>query len=486
MLPAVLHITAATGGGVDRYIRDVAALVPGRHRVLHVGPRIDVLEDVGSTRYLPFAANEGDALGLVARATDIVHLHGLGSACRERLATLRQAGAAGFVATLHDLGFLHADLFGGSRLGTPDARWVDAVTPALREARAVLVPSSFIAAQLKSVLPDVRVTVLPPGLAAPRATPVVLPEAFSARRRRRVVAVIGAIGPHKGSALLAEVAAGLEACDASLVVVGYTDDALLGGWRSPGLYVHGPFTDERLAGWLAAYAPSLALFLNRLPESFSYALSEAWASGIPVVVPDQGALGERVRACGGGWLLPPHFDAADALTLLRHLLAEPAERAKVKSRIVAEPARVPGLSAMTEAIHAVYARFGVSARPLDLDALQPLLAANLDGFVFRAELVRLCESLARAEALAQPVVAELDAARAWSAKLDADVAEVKAWAAKLEDDVRELGAAVAARDATIRELSATVEGASAARAVLDRLPAPARALLRRWARRGHG
>src|SRR5204862_5769074 len=35
--PSILHVSAAEGGGVDRYIRDIAANVPRRHFLWHVG-----------------------------------------------------------------------------------------------------------------------------------------------------------------------------------------------------------------------------------------------------------------------------------------------------------------------------------------------------------------------------------------------------------------------------------------------------------------
>ncbi len=52
---------------------------------------------------------------------------------------------------------------------------------------------------------------------------------------------------------------------------------------------------------LEGIQPDLAIFLNRAPETFSYALSEAWAHGLPVCTTGAGALGERVAEGAGGW-----------------------------------------------------------------------------------------------------------------------------------------------------------------------------------------
>jgi hypothetical protein len=231
-----------------------------------------------------------------------------------------------------------------------------------------------------------------------------VPPAFAALRPAHVVAVVGAIGPHKGSALLDALAARLERTDIGLAVIGYTDTQITPGWRVPGrYYVHGPYLDTELAGLLAAYRVDLALFPNRMPESFSYTLSEVWAAGIPAVVPDEGALGERVAMHGGGWRLPPSCTAAGAAEFLQRLFApeRAAELARVESEIVPhDDSRIPSLAAMSREIDALYQRFGLpppssagSDAAAAREALEPLLAANLDGFVFRKELIKLASEV---------------------------------------------------------------------------------------------
>jgi hypothetical protein len=88
---------------------------------------------------------------------------------------------------------------------------------------------------------------------------------------------------------------------------------------------------------------------------------------------------------------------------------------------------------MSRDVEALYARFGLpspdSADPaVAPDALVPLLAANLDGFAFRKELVKLTGELGEA-------TRQLAESRLWSEKLERDGA---AWAAKLEGDITEL------------------------------------------------
>ena len=189
------------------------------------------------------------------------------------------------------------------------------------------------------------------------------------------------------------------------------------------------------------------LFPNRLPESFSYTLSEVWASGLPVIVPDAGALGERVARHGGGWRLPAGFGAADAAEILLRLFspAGGAERDRVKSSISPDDARrIPTLEAMSRDVDALYARFALPpAEATDADAardaLAPLLAANLDGFAFRRELIHFAGALAALQdRFAQ--------SQRWNEKLEQDIAALKDAIERLAEENRRLADPKAAFD----------------------------------------
>ena len=51
-------------------------------------------------------------------------------------------------------------------------------------------------------------------------------------------------------------------------------------------------------------------FPGRIPETYSYTLDVALASGLPIVASDLGAVAERLRAAGRGTLLPADAPAA--------------------------------------------------------------------------------------------------------------------------------------------------------------------------------
>jgi glycosyltransferase involved in cell wall biosynthesis len=476
---AILHVTSLLGGGVDRHVRDLARGIDREHLVWHSGDGADVIEDARAKRYFPLASGAvGDRLAswLRGRRVGLVHLHQLTRAPRERAAWACRALGVPRIATLHDILFLRPDAFAARDPLEPDVAWLAETARVLAGSAAVLAPSRWLADLAAARVPGLRVEVVPNGSAVPDTVPGTAGarEEFASARPARVVALLGAIGPHKGGGLLEDVARRLEGSDIALVVIGYLENRFHAGWQVPGrLFVHGAFAEGDAGALLRAYGASLVLMPNRAPESFSYALSDAWAAGVPVLAAPEGALAERIGAHGGGWLLPQGFDAAAVAREVRALAGggREADRARVQSQLARrDRARIPTLDDMTRTLDAFYARFGIDpAEPAGADeaALQALLATNLDGALFRPELVRLADELAQ-------TLAALEAERKRARDFEA---EARGWIAKLEADVRavqeELRQSAQARDAVAAEADLLRLNKEA----LERLPSPVRRLL---------
>ncbi len=86
---------------------------------------------------------------------------------------------------------------------------------------------------------------------------------------------------------------------------------------------HGPYRREEFAAKARAIRPSFAAIFSIWPETYSHTLSEAWSVGLPVLATDLGALRERVRAHGGGWLLDP-ADPERAYREILRIAGDPA------------------------------------------------------------------------------------------------------------------------------------------------------------------
>jgi glycosyltransferase involved in cell wall biosynthesis len=482
---AILHVTSPFGGGVDRHLRDVLRGVDRPQLVWHAGDGADVIEDPRTGRFLPLVADAtaagADRLAqwLRARRVGLVHLHQLTDAPRRRAEWACAALGVPLIATLHDVLFLSPDAFeGGDRLAG-DPRWLAETARVLRAAKAVLAPSRWLAELATARVPGLAVDIVPNGSAPASVTPLAPRAEFARHRPRHVVALLGALGPHKGSDCVDALASRLAGSDIGLVVIGYLDRQLHPGWRVPDrLFVHGAFAEGDAPGLLRGYGACLVLMPNEAPESFSYALSDAWAAGIPVLAAPRGALAERIAAHGGGWLLPEPFDVDGIAAAVRALAggAREEERARVQSRL-AQPdvARIPPLDAMIRSLDAFYARYGIDPAAPDAageDAIASLVAKNVDSTLFRKELVRLSDEIAQ-------TLAALEQTRERAAAFES---EARAWIAKLEADVRAVQAELAESTQIRGQQEAEIAGLLPHKEAFDLMPAFLRRLLLKLAR----
>ncbi len=102
---------------------------------------------------------------------------------------------------------------------------------------------------------------------------------------------------------------------------GFADTLRALGLKSR-LVLHGWYQRDVIFERLAAAEIDLVVFLPPWPETFSYTLSEAIIAGVPVIVSDQGALPERVRADGVGVVVRT---VDEAVAALERLVANPDE-----------------------------------------------------------------------------------------------------------------------------------------------------------------
>ncbi len=347
---AVLFVTHRRGGGTERHVDDLRhrlALeevsvfflrpVPGRPRLVALEhPEVPATANVG-----PFDLDADlDALTETLAEIGIEHVHvhslvDLDPAAPEWIRTLSARLGVPYDFTAHDYACVcpRITLIGRSGVycGEPDvetcqtcvskagspfgdvpvAEWRARYASLLGGARRVFVPSADVEGRLHRYFPDVLFALRPhPESAAARIAGAAVRRPGEPLR----VAVIGAIGPHKGSGLL--VACARDALARKLpidfVVFGYTDEpkALA---RLRNVTVTGPYDEAALPSLLERQPCHLALFASVIPETYSYTLSIAFRAGLFPVAFDLGAIAERIRAAAWGALLP------------LSLMAEPAE-----------------------------------------------------------------------------------------------------------------------------------------------------------------
>ena len=104
------------------------------------------------------------------------------------------------------------------------------------------------------------------------------------------------------------------------------------GEPSQGIINHGIYEEGGLPEVLQREGIHLAILPYLGFEGYSLVLSEVWAAGIPAVVPNLSALGERMRKHRGGWIYEPGASSDELLKLLYQIANDREEYLKAVDR----------------------------------------------------------------------------------------------------------------------------------------------------------
>jgi glycosyltransferase involved in cell wall biosynthesis len=246
--------------------------------------------------------------------------------------------------------------------------------PLLPRARTVVFPSQFLCDAYRAVVPHFEARLIEPGIPChpergrrvggsegpPSDSALVVHRrgSFASHPPTRLaqddsgghrVAFAGSVKLHKGGALLPDIIRGTDA--AEWHVFGGGDFELLRDVRALNrATVHGYYRAGALPHLLARHRIGLVVLPSIVPESFSLTLSECWSVGVPVVAFDHGAIADRVRAHGGGFLVPPEAGAEGIAAAVREWL---------RGGNVQVPERVPTAREAAAAHVALYRELGV-------------------------------------------------------------------------------------------------------------------------------
>lgn len=311
-LPRVLVVAHAAGGGVGRHIVELSRVIADDAEVLLLQPHG---ADAVALRWLRPGAelalwlrkdDEWERLiGLLgAIGIDRVHFHHVDGLPRAVLELPQRLGASHDV-TLHDYfpacpNYHLTDGQGRFCGGAPDclrcleARpaqwrvsiedWRKAMGELLAAAARVIAPSEETARRIGAFFPGIRAVVWPHAEDAP--------EAGAAPWR---VLVPGAISPAKGLAVLEACVedAAARALPLHFRVLGFTAHPVR-AWPERPYSLTGEYREGDLGKLIALERGDAFFFPAQVPETFSYTLSAALATGLPIVATDLGAFAERL------------------------------------------------------------------------------------------------------------------------------------------------------------------------------------------------
>lgn len=156
------------------------------------------------------------------------------------------------------------------------------------------------------------------------------------------VAVIGAIGEHKGSHLVLSCAkhALKEGLSLHFVIIGFTDinDSFN---QLDNVTITGEYENsEQLQKHIQTYECQIALFLSIWPETFCYTLTEALQNNLYPVALNYGAIAERIKKLKFGTLLPTNSTARD---INKKLINGEIETENQKNSITYQGAQYPDI-----------------------------------------------------------------------------------------------------------------------------------------------
>ena len=338
----ILHVIHDHGGGTETHVR--ALIDSSRKRWRHylaiaVGDAWQIEEHRSDGRVMTFNLarkpdEQWDQFVAQICATfgiALIHLHNISGSREAFFNALPRLGIP-YGYTVHDLNFacptitfLDANqMFCGAVTDVDQCkrclaaqpehanidivRWRERHHRLLEQAAFLIAPSRWAAETLVRYFPVQSVRLIEHGTAGvtdpstnPPPSSLALPDDGVP-----TVALLGAIGPDKGARRIERLVELTRKRNALVrfVLIGY-QDVQHGPWQSEDarFTVHGRYRNEELPALLAHYRVTLVLYPSAGPETFSYTLSEAWAAGIPVLVPPIGALAERVEGSGAGWIM---------------------------------------------------------------------------------------------------------------------------------------------------------------------------------------
>lgn len=312
MRPRILMLTHAWGGGVERHVRDLVELLRPTLDIvvlrgfLNDGVELTVYEATQTShavRVGGFGPNSIAAWTEAIRALNVsrLHVHHLHGWPIEVL-RLIEAVDCPIDITLHDYFYpcpqYHFADESNRYCGQPDVdgcrkcvakrphswglsidEWREAMAALLARASRIFAPTQDTASRTQSYFPKIS-PIIAPHPEAPISIPVI-----------HKVVILGGLSAIKGLSVVNDVVSLARAGNFAITfrLIGHASDALPSGITATGTY-----DDNDLPRLIAEERPDVFWFPAQVPETYSYTLSAARATGLAIVASDFASFRERL------------------------------------------------------------------------------------------------------------------------------------------------------------------------------------------------
>lgn len=167
----------------------------------------------------------------------------------------------------------------------------------------------------------------------------------------RSIAFIGGLSKIKGGDIIARIIKSTNA-DVNWYVFGTIGVEALNGIKQNNLIKTGSYAPGTISELLKINKIDVVGIISIVPETYSYTLTEAIDSGIPVIVSDIGALGRRVSQDNIGWLVSPDNIQKEFQKIVEDIISNSREYEEKKKNV--SEVIIPGICEMGDEYLGLY------------------------------------------------------------------------------------------------------------------------------------
>ena len=250
-------------------------------------------------------------------------------------------------------------------------KWRKLACELLKNAQKVIVPNSSAKEIFNKFYKDLDIKVIEHGM---NKHEFLSAENMVEHGDKKNIAFLGGLNPSKGLNFMKDL---IEKSNNNEIPYNIHLFGKASEWeinKSTGNYIfHDTYNRNEVAKILKENNIDLILLLAIWPETYSYTLTEAVISEIPVLALSYGALEERINKNGIGWLLPKQSTTEDIIEKINEIFSNESEYNSVIEKIKKYKKALRTIPNMAEEYKSIYNKFDKNTKEFDAKRLKEIL-----------------------------------------------------------------------------------------------------------------